>query len=104
MYAVFESGGKQYRVTKGNVIKLELLNAEAGSEVVFDKVLMVTEGESQNIGSPYVAGGKVKAKIIAHARDRKISIIRFSRRKHMMKHRGHRQHFTKVEIVDIEKV
>ncbi len=100
MYAVFESGGKQYRVTKGATIKLEKLAFEAGQEVEFDKVLMIG-GDENVIGAPYVEGSKIKAKVLEQGRHKKIKVLKFKRRKHHMKEIGHRQYFTHVEITDI---
>ncbi|MAZ77061.1 MAG: 50S ribosomal protein L21 [Legionellaceae bacterium] len=101
MYAVIETGGKQYRVTKGQQIKVEKLDLEPGKTVDFDKVLLVGEGESLKVGAPY-AEAKVSGKVVEHGRHQKINIIKFKRRKHHMKRQGHRQHFTQVEITDIK--
>jgi large subunit ribosomal protein L21 len=101
MFAVFSSGGKQHRVTEGEVVKLELLDAEPGQEVVFDKVLMVADGDSVSVGAPYVDGGKVTGEVVNHDRAKKIRIIKFRRRKHHMRRQGHRQWFTAVKITSI---
>jgi large subunit ribosomal protein L21 len=101
MFAVFSSGGKQHRVTEGEVVKLELLDAEPGQEVVFDKVLMVTDGDNVSVGAPYVDGGKVTAEVVNHDRAKKVRIIKFRRRKHHMRRQGHRQWFTAVKITSI---
>jgi len=101
MYAVIETGGKQYRVTKGQSIKVEKLNADEGSSVDLDKVLMVANGDDIKIGAPYVAGGKVTATVKSHGRGNKIHIIKFRRRKHHMKNQGHRQYYTELEITGI---
>jgi len=101
MFAVFSSGGKQHRVTEGEVIKLERLTAEPGEEVVFDKVLIVADGDQVNVGQPYVDGGKVTAEVIAHDRGKKIRIIKFKRRKDYMRRQGHRQWFTQLKITGI---
>lgn len=101
MYAVIESGGKQHRVVEGETLKLEKLEAGTGEEISFDKVLMVGEGESVKIGAPYVEGSKVTAEVIAQGRAKKVSIIKFRRRKHHMKQMGHRQWFTEVKITSI---
>ncbi|MEJ2089192.1 MAG: 50S ribosomal protein L21, partial [Gammaproteobacteria bacterium] len=77
MFAVFSSGGKQHRVTEGEVIKLERLTAEPGEEVVFDKVLIVADGDQVTVGQPFVEGGKVTAEVLGHDRARKIRIIKF---------------------------
>lgn len=101
MYAVIVSGGKQHRVVKGEVLKLEKLAGAAGDEVKFDKVLMVGEGESVKIGAPYVDGGLVTAEVVDQGRGKKVSIVKFKRRKHSRKQMGHRQAFTEVKITDI---
>ena len=101
MYAVIESGGKQHRVVEGEILKLEKLEAATGEQVSFDKVLMVGEGESVRIGAPYVAGSKVTAEVVAQGRADKVRIIKFRRRKHHLKHQGHRQWFTAVKITGI---
>ena len=101
MFAVFQSGGKQHRVAEGDVVKLELLGAEAGEEVVFDKVLMVANGDDVNVGAPYVDGGQVKAEVVRNERDKKVRIIKFKRRKDYLKRQGHRQWFTEVKITGI---
>jgi large subunit ribosomal protein L21 len=102
MYAVIQTGGKQYRVEKGDVIKIEKLDGETGQPVDFDEVLMVSDGESQKLGTPIVAGAKVVGEILEQARDKKIFILKFKRRKHHMKRQGHRQYYTAVRITDIE--
>ncbi|MCB1665289.1 MAG: 50S ribosomal protein L21 [Pseudomonadales bacterium] len=101
MYAVIESGGKQHRVVEGEVLKLEKLEAATGEEVSFDKVLMVGEGESVKIGAPYVEGSKVTAEVVSQGRAKKVTILKFRRRKHHMKHQGHRQWYTEVKITGI---
>jgi len=101
MYAVIESGGKQHRVTEGEVLKLEKIEASTGDKVDFDKVLMVGEGADVEIGTPYVSSGKVTAEVISHGRGDKVKIIKFNRRKHYRKQQGHRQWFTEVKITSI---
>ncbi len=102
MYAVIETGGKQYRVSEGQTIKVELLNAEPGSTIELEKVLMVADGADVKIGSPYVNGGKVSAEIQGHGRGEKIRIVKFRRRKHHRKQMGHRQHYTAIKITGIK--
>ena len=102
MYAVIESGGKQHRVEKGEVLKLEKLDVATGEEVKFHNVLLVGEGESVKIGTPYVEGSEVTAEVLQQARDSKVHIIKFKRRKHSRKSQGHRQWFTQVRITDIK--
>ena len=101
MFAVFQSGGKQHRVAEGDVVKLELLDAEPGEEVVFDKVLMVANGDDVNVGAPYVDGGQVKGEVLRSDRDKKIRVIKFKRRKDYLRRQGHRQWFTEVKITAI---
>src|SRR3989344_6313164 len=98
MYAVIKTGGKQYRVTEGQTLKVESLPEDIGLTVDFD-VLMVAAGEDIRIGAPLLEGAKVSAEVIENGRHDKISIIKFKRRKHHMKKMGHRQNFTKVKIV-----
>ena len=102
MYAVFKTGGKQYRATTGDVIQVEKLEAEKGATVELDQVLMVGEGEDVKIGAPYLEGSKVTATVVDHGRHDKIKIIKFKRRKHHRKQMGHRQYFTQIEITGID--
>lgn len=102
MYAVIESGGKQYRVAEGQSIKVEKLNVEAGDSLDIEKVLMVADGDDIKIGTPYVSGGKVTATVKSHGRGKKILIIKFQRRKHYRKQQGHRQDYTELEITGIK--
>lgn len=102
MYAVIQTGGKQYRVSKGDSLRVELLTADTGSNVELDKVLMLGEGEDVKIGTPFVEGAKVSALVKSHGRAKKVKIIKFRRRKHYMKRQGHRQWFTELEITDIQ--
>ena len=101
MFAVFQSGGKQHRVAEGDVVKLELLDAEPGQEVVFDKVLMVANGDDVNVGAPYVDGGQVKGEVLRNDRGDKIRILKFKRRKGYLRRKGHRQQFTELKITGI---
>ena len=101
MYAVFTTGGKQYRATTGDILKIEKLDAEKGATVELDQVLMVGEGEDVKVGTPYLKGGKVTATVVAQGRGKKIKVLKFKRRKHHMKHMGHRQDFTQIEITGI---
>ncbi|MDY0013506.1 MAG: 50S ribosomal protein L21 [Rhodocyclaceae bacterium] len=101
MYAVIKTGGKQYRVSAGNKIKVEQIPADVGSEITIDQVLMVGEGESVKIGSPVVAGAAVKATVLSHGRHDKIKIFKMRRRKHYQKHQGHRQNYTEIRIETI---
>ncbi len=101
MYAVIVTGGKQYRVRKGESLRVERLAADEGAKVEFDKVLMVGEGEDVKLGTPFVEGGKVSAKVKAHGRGRKIKVVKFKRRKNYLRTQGHRQDYTEVEITSI---
>jgi large subunit ribosomal protein L21 len=101
MYAVIKTGGKQYRVTEGQTLRVEKLPAEIGAELELGDVLMVANGDEIKIGAPLVEGGKVNARVKAHGRDDKVTIIKFRRRKHHMKRQGHRQYFTEIEITGI---
>ena len=102
MYAVIETGGKQYRVTEGQTLKVEKLAADEGATIDMDKVLMVANGDDIKVGAPYVDGGKVTATIKAHGRGKKVMIIKFRRRKHSRKTQGHRQSYTEIEITGIK--
>ena len=101
MYAVFKTGGKQYRVGKGDRLKIEKLDAAEGDNVEFDEVLLVGEGENVKVGAPFVSGSKVKGKVIVQAKDKKIDVIKFRRRQNYRRTYGHRQWFTLVEITGI---
>ena len=101
MYAVFTTGGKQYRATTGDQLRVEKLEVEKGATVELDQVLMVGEGEDVVIGTPLVDGGKVLATVVEHGRGDKVKIIKFKRRKHHMKRMGHRQSYTELEITGI---
>ena len=102
MYAVFKTGGKQYRATTGDVLKVEKIEAEKGATVELDQVLMVGEGEDVKIGTPYLEGGKVTATVVDHGRREKIKVVKFKRRKSYHKTMGHRQYFTQLEITGID--
>ena len=101
MYAVIQTGGKQYRVKSGEQLKVELLGAEVGAKVSFDRVLMLGEGDGVKVGAPFVAGAAVKATVVAQGRGEKIRIFKLRRRKHYAKTQGHRQGFTEVRIDEI---
>lgn len=101
MHAIIKSGGKQYRVASGDVIRLETLTAEPGQLVDFQEILMVGEGKDVKVGAPFVSGAKVTAEVLGHGRQDKIEILKFKRRKHHMKRQGHRQNYTAVRIKEI---
>ena len=98
MYAVVKTGGKQYRVSAGQKLKVEQIPAEVGAEVTLDQVLMVGEGESVKVGAPLVAGASVKATVVSHGRHDKVKIFKMRRRKHYQKRQGHRQNYTELRI------
>ena len=101
MYAVIKTGGKQYRVSEGDTLTVEKLVADEGASVELDKVLMVADGDDVTVGTPFLEGGKVTATVRGHGRAKKVTIIKFRRRKHYMKRQGHRQWFTELEITGI---
>ena len=102
MYAVIESGGKQFRVSPGDVIRVEKLEAAAGDTVNLDRVLMVGNDEDVRIGNPMLAGASVTATVKSHGRADKVRVFKFRRRKHYRKTTGHRQHYTELEITGIK--
>jgi large subunit ribosomal protein L21 len=101
MYAVIKTGGKQYRVTEGQTLRVEKLPVEAGGQVELTEVLMVANGDDIKIGAPFLAGSKVTATVQAHGRGDKIRIIKFRRRKHYRRTQGHRQDYTELKITGI---
>ena len=101
MYAVIQTGGKQYRVAEGDTLRVETLPVEEGGSVEIEKVLMVANGDDIKIGTPFVEGGKVTATVKAHGRGEKIKIIKFRRRKHSRSQMGHRQNYTELQITGI---
>jgi large subunit ribosomal protein L21 len=101
MYAVFRTGGKQYRASEGERVRVEKLEAAVGDNVEFDQILLVGQGTDIKVGSPLIKGGKVAAKVTAQGRADKVTIIKFRRRKHYKRQGGHRQSFTEVEITSI---
>ena len=101
MYAVIKTGGKQYRVAEGDVLKVEKLTAAAGESVEINDVLLIANGEELKVGAPVIEGARVTAEVVAHGRGPKIKIIKFKRRKHHRKQMGHRQWFTELKITGI---
>jgi large subunit ribosomal protein L21 len=101
MYAVIASGGKQYRVSEGDTLRLEKLDLDAGASVDFSEVLLIADGDNIMIGGPKLTGAKVSAEVVANGRGEKIKIIKFRRRKHHLKRMGHRQDYTEVKITGI---
>lgn len=98
MYAVIKTGGKQYRVTAGQKLKVEQIPADIGQEITLDQVLSVGEGEQLQIGTPLVNGAVVKATVLAQGRHDKVKIFKMRRRKHYQKRQGHRQNYTELRI------
>ena len=101
MYAVIRTGGKQYRVSAGDKLKVEKLAAEVGAEVVLDQVLAIGDGDAVKFGGPLLAGAAVKATIVGHGKHDKVSIFKLRRRKHYKKSQGHRQQYTEIAITGI---
>jgi large subunit ribosomal protein L21 len=102
MYAVIETGGKQYRVEEGDTIFVEKLGADEQADVIFDKVVAISSDSGLNIGSPYLSGAKVTAKVIKNGKGKKIRIFKFKAKKNYRRRKGHRQPYTRVEIQKIE--
>ena len=101
MFAVINTGGKQYRVSEGTVVRIEKLEAEAGATVEFDQVLLVGAGADIKVGKPLVAGAKVTATVEAHGKADKVRIVKFRRRKHYKREKCHRQQYTLVKVTGI---
>ena len=102
MFAIFETGGKQYKVTEGDVVFVEKLNVADGEKVTFDKVLAVSAGEKLSVGTPYVDGASVVANVVKSGKGKKIYVIKYKAKKNEKKKIGHRQPYTKVQIEKIE--
>jgi large subunit ribosomal protein L21 len=102
MYAVVATGGKQYRVEAGEILRVEKLAGEVGADVAFERVLMLTDGETVRIGQPFVEGASVKGHIVEQGKNKKVLVFKFKRRKRYRRKQGHRQLFTAVKIDTIE--
>ena len=102
MFAVIETGGKQYRVNEGDVIFVEKLDVNEGDTIVFDRVLALSNGQSFEVGAPIVEGAKVTAKVLKNGKAKKIYVMKYKAKKNEKKKLGHRQPYTKVEIVSVE--
>jgi large subunit ribosomal protein L21 len=101
MYAVIQTGGKQYRVQPGETVQVEKLDAEVGKTVEFSEVLMVADGENIRLGTPHVAGAKVLCEVVDQGRDKKILVYKYRRRKAWHRKQGHRQPFTALKVTEI---
>jgi large subunit ribosomal protein L21 len=101
MFAVINTGGKQYRVSEGTVLRVEKLPADAGATVEFGEVLLVGEGDTFKIGKPYLSGAKVTATVQAHGKAGKVRIVKFRRRKHYLRQKTHRQPYTEIKVTGI---
>jgi len=97
-FSIIETGGKQYKVSQGQKLKVEKLETEAGDSFIFDKVLLVADGENVKIGTPYVEGAKVKAKVLNQGRDKKKIVFKYHSKTRYRKKKGHRQSFTEVQF------
>ncbi len=103
MYAVIKTGGKQYKVSVGDKLKIELIPADIGSQITLSEVLMLVDGENVVIGNPVVDGASVSASVLQEGRHKKVRIFKMRRRKHYQKHQGHRQYYTEIKIDAINK-
>jgi large subunit ribosomal protein L21 len=101
MYAVFRSGGKQYRAAKGDVLRLEKIEADEGATIKFDEVLLVGEGSDIKVGSPLLSGSTVSGKVVRQGKSKKVPVVKFKRRQNYLRQGTHRQFFTEVEITGI---
>ncbi|MCD6498989.1 MAG: 50S ribosomal protein L21 [Deltaproteobacteria bacterium] len=101
MYAVVESGGKQYKMVPGETVKVDSLPGDAGDAVTIDKVLLVADGETVKVGTPTVEGVSIKAEIVTHGRGKKLVVFKKKRRKKMLRKAGHRQNFTELKVTEI---
>ena len=101
MYAVIETGGKQYRVTEGDVINIEKLDAEAGKAITIKEVLIVEKDGETLVGAPYVSGASVKADVLEHGKGKKVVIYKYKAKKDSKKKQGHRQPYTQLQIKSI---
>lgn len=102
MYAVVATGGKQYKVQAGDILRVEKVAGDVGAQVSFDKVLMVSDGETVSLGQPTIENAVVRAQIVEQGKNKKILVFKYRRRKHSRKKQGHRQPYTAVKIESIE--
>lgn len=103
MYAVIKTGGKQYKVSEGDVLTVEKLDCEPGQTIELADVLMIVDGENVAVGAPYLAGARVSATVTSHGRGAKVRIVKFRRRKHYRRRMGHRQHYTELQVTGIAR-
>jgi large subunit ribosomal protein L21 len=103
MYAIVETGGKQYRVREGDILRVEKMEGEPGQEILLDKILLVGEGDGVRVGTPFLEDVCVRGEILAQRRDRKVLVFKFKRRKDYRKKQGHRQDYTGIRIKAIEQ-
>ena len=101
MYAIIETGGKQYKVAEGDVLRCDLINAEIGADVTFDNVLLAGDGNDVKVGSPMLSGASVTGTVLRQAKDKKILVFRYKPKKRVRKLNGHRQRFAEVKITKI---
>ncbi len=101
MYAIVETGGKQYRVAPGDVLRVEKLPVEPQQELTFDRVLLVSDGNSVKVGAPYVEGARVLATVLEHGKARKIVVFKYKPKKNYHRKKGHRQWYTRVAVKEI---
>lgn len=102
MYAVIETGGKQYRVQEGDIITVEKLNVEAGDQIELDKVLVLNDGKELKVGAPYVEGAKVFGEVVENGKGKKVIIFKYKAKKDYRKKQGHRQPYTMIEIKSLD--
>ncbi len=103
MYAVIETGGKQYKVQEGRTLAVERLEADTGTAVTLDRVLLVADDTTRTVGTPTVAGAKVTATVMAHSKDRKVVVFKYKSKVHYRRKKGHRQQYTTIRIDKIER-
>ncbi|MDH3585701.1 MAG: 50S ribosomal protein L21 [Gammaproteobacteria bacterium] len=101
MYAVFRTGGKQYRAAKGDVLRLEKIEADEGATITFDEVLLIGEGAEVKVGDPLLSGSSVSGKVLSQGKTKKVNVVKFKRRKNYLRQGSHRQFYTEVEITAI---
>lgn len=102
MYAIIETGGKQYKVSEGSICRIEKLSADVGSEAVFENVLAVASDNDLTVGNPYLQGARVSGKVLSHGKRKKIVVFKFKAKKNYRRKQGHRQPYTQVLIQNIE--